>query len=57
MLVSAPEAKIRGLDECHGYRSYAQAIAKLLEYDARPEPYRVTFTRFGRYWYIHAYTV
>jgi hypothetical protein len=57
MLVSAPESAITTLAECHEYRSYLTAIVKLREYDAMRAEYRCTFTRFGAYWYIHAYNL
>ena len=42
------------LAECHGYRNFSEMVAKLEEYDKTYRFYRVTVTRYGSYWYIHA---
>ena len=58
MLVAMPETEAYKnkalLAECHGYHDFNEMIAKLEEYNKTYRFYRVTVTRYGSYWYIHA---
>jgi len=55
MLVAANESKVKELAECYGTRKLSELCKELARYDAMQEAYRVTVTRHGAYWYIHAY--
>ena len=61
MLVAMPETETYThkalLAECHGYHDFNEMVAKLEEYDTCYSFYRVTVTRYGSYWYIHAHNL